>query len=144
MRKLFMYSLIAISLLSISSCGEKIDSEVLVANQWKLESLSSVEDVKMPQDDSFTLSFDTVENRVFGTANCNLYFADYELGESNTIIIGQPGATMMMCHEDNAEMQFLDMLEEAYSFRVIGESLELLSKDNAILSVFATYIPEQE
>lgn len=144
MKKTILLSLIAISLFTFSSCKKVVDSEVLIANQWKLESLASVKDVNMPEADCFTLSFDTVENRIFGKANCNLYFADYKLGKDNTITINQPGATMMMCQDDNAEAKFLNMIEDIHSFRIVECNVEFLSKADVVLSVFAPYIQEQE
>ena len=142
MKKSILLITILFSLITVS-CGTNFekDSNTFLVNEWKLSTLSTVDNVNMPEVDSYTLSFDTVENRVFGKANCNRYFASYTLDlENKTMKFSKPGSTMMMCQNDNAEAQFLGMLANVDSFRLNGDKVEILSSENDVLATFTKYV----
>lgn len=75
------------------------------------------------------------DGRVTGSAGCNQYFANYEVkGES--ISIAQPGATRRFCAEPEGimdqEVQFLEALRSATTFRRENERLALRTADGAL------------
>ncbi len=144
MKKINLFAIAMLSMFAIS-CGTSFqdDTNTLLVNEWKLSKLASVENVNMPEVDSYTLSFDTVENRAFGKGNCNRYFASYKLDvENKTIKFSNPGSTMMMCQNDNAESQFLSIFDSIDSFRLNGEEVEVLSNDGKVLAIFTKNIAD--
>ncbi len=121
------------------SCTDyKKQQDELVASQWKLETLNGISDLKMAEDDSFTLGFDPIELRTHGKGDCNNYFSFYELEEKNELEFKNPGTTMMLCPNDNVERGYLKMLEEVDQFKIKDNKLYLMD-DNKELAVFRKY-----
>ena len=97
---------------------------VLTGTAWVLESLGSGEALDLPAEDvRITLHFGT-ERMATGTAGCNSYMCDYQLG-SGALTFGPIGATLKMCPDDvmDFEGRFLRALEGASRYEISGQRL---------------------
>jgi len=104
---------------------EDIAMEDLADKEWKLEYLKSNNtqfgiEAKVP-----TLKF-TMDGKVSGNGGCNNFFGNFTL-DGRTILIGDIGATKMMC-EDTME------LEDAYFTVLSIETRALFSEGKLILT----------
>ncbi len=86
-----------------------------------------------------TLAFDQ-EGKLNGNAGCNDYFADYTV-DGSSLSIGAIGSTEMFCGEGlmAEETAFLTALENAASYQITGNTLQMLdSDDNTLISLTRT------
>jgi heat shock protein HslJ len=88
------------------------------------------------------LEFST-DGQVSGNAGCNSYFTSYRVSRNN-ITIGRPAATSLYCAEPEGvmgqEAEFLAILEQAATFRIDGDRLEMRTAGDAI-AIVATRVP---
>jgi len=106
----------------IVSCGSqptansKTSQESLLGTLWSLS-----ENVKGKNP---TLKIE--EGRVSGNAGCNSYFGTFA-GDMVTgnFSVKEVGSTKMMCENMSTETNFLNALNEANSYTVKGNTLEL-------------------
>ncbi len=79
------------------------------------------------------------DGQVTGSAGCNNYFAGYET-DGNSISIGMPGATMMMCAEPEGiaeqEMQYLAALQTAATYSIDLNRMEMRTAEGATAVIF--------
>lgn len=95
---------------------------------WKVTQIEGIEEMKIFP----TFEFSEEENRVFGFAGCNNYFATYELN-GDEIKIGAAGATRKMCPDMTVEDQFLKHLDKIASYKVINGELQLFDAQDNLL-----------
>jgi small conductance mechanosensitive channel len=120
-------------------------SEVLSANDWDLNSYTNGEDalVSILEQTQITLSFGN-DGRVTGSAGCNNYFAEYEVGDQS-LLISTPGTTRKMCSEPVGIMEqeslFFSALEMSTEFRVVGTNVNVRDANGeAILTMTAVEV----
>lgn len=82
-----------------------------------------------------TINFDLEEQRIFGNAGCNNYFAGIEMN-GNELTFSAAGATLMACIDENIEGEYLSILEEVKSFEVNGNELEFFDANGESLVTF--------
>jgi heat shock protein HslJ/uncharacterized protein YraI len=91
-----------------------------------------------------SLDFGTSQaDQVSGRAGCNTYFAQYQVGDPNTLSIGQPGATTLSCASPEGvmqqEQQYLAALQSAATYQLTGDQLQIRAVGDT-LAVVATRV----
>jgi heat shock protein HslJ len=109
---------------------------------WTLVSMDSQplgEDVEITA--SFTPGEDPAQGSVAGSAGCNRYTAGYTREGAN-LTIEMPATTLMMCPEEimDAETAFLQALQSASSYQILGDNL-VLTTENGTLTFSANRTP---
>lgn len=119
-------------------CGchsSKTPAHTLTSDSWKLVELGGGEKPASSGDDSYTITFDAGENRVFGCGDCNRYFGGYKEVGNRGIEMSQMGTTRMMCPDQENEDKFFDMLSQVDSYTIDGDNL-MLQKGGDVIAVF--------
>lgn len=110
---------------TLNGCGG--DPATLLHGEWVVERLDGAPVVTGSQ---VTIQFDT-DGRISGNASCNRFTGGFTLtGES--LSLGRPAATMMMCTPDEKmkqEATFLKLLEGVSKFSIAGDRLTLTTGD---------------
>ncbi|WP_419870531.1 META domain-containing protein [Chryseobacterium sp. CT-SW4] len=74
--------------------------------------------------------------KISGNAGCNNYFGTLTMDTATgNFTAGQMGSTRMMCDNMSVEQNFMDMVQKANKYVVVGSTLELY-KDNLLLLKF--------
>lgn len=80
------------------------------------------------------------DGNMSGSAGCNEYNASYETDAKSTIKIGPPITTRMFCAEPEGimdqELEYLNALTTAATYKIDGNKLEMRTADNAIAASF--------
>lgn len=134
----------------VVSCGSaEKDLKIVESTQWKLTSLAGVDNMLMPEVDSYTLNFSVADGRYFGKGNCNRYFGTYLVEKDFKVKFSVPGATMMMCPDDkNIESVYFGIFNKVSSFIINDGNLELTDEKGSIIATYkakkAITIPNEE
>lgn len=90
------------------------------------------------QGTSITANF-TEDGKLNGSAGCNNYMTSYTT-DGDSITIGPAATTRKMCNEPAGIMEqeaaFVQMLEQAATYRISGSELELRTADGALIASF--------
>ncbi|WP_292009199.1 META domain-containing protein [Chryseobacterium sp.] len=120
----------------LASCGSRMSS----SSSSKLgKAQPSLANTKWTLADNVkgkvpTLNIDG--EKVSGNAGCNNYFGTLTMDASTgNFSAGQMGSTRMMCDNMSVEQNFMDMMQKANKYVVVGSTLELY-KDNLLLLKF--------
>lgn len=111
---------------------------------WVLESYLNSEGVlvgAMP-DSRPTANFQ--EGQVQGTAGCNSYFGEYELGADGKLSLGAMGRTEIYCMPEELMAQedaFLDAFSKTASYVIAEDTLQLEDADGNEILVFSALKP---
>lgn len=119
-------------------CGcrsSKTPAHTLTSDSWQLVELGGGEKLASSGDDSYTITFDAAESRVFGCGDCNRYFGGYKEVDNRGLEMSAMGSTRMMCPNQEAEDKFFDMLSQVDSYTVDGDNL-MLQKGSDVVAVF--------
>jgi len=81
-------------------------------------------------------------DRVVGSAGCNNYFGAYEVS-GDRLTLGPIGSTMMACEDavNEQEREYLGALENAISYRVMGDQLQLSNAGGMTILIFMKVRP---
>ena len=87
------------------------------------------------EDTEITATFDSEKGQVKGSAGCNSYFGGYESKGNELSLAGPIGSTMMSCGEqiDQQEIEYLQILQNAESYEMDGNQLQLTSGDKVLI-----------
>jgi len=112
--------------------------EQLVAFEWNLESHTLIGEELHPHPQGEVSLRIAPSGRIEGNGGCNAYFAGYELGEEDHILIQRIGTTRMACGDPEGvmdqESQYLIALSQATFFAIDKERLTLFDRErNATL-----------
>ena len=107
---------------------------VIVGPTWRLVSI----DGQPPIEGTTLTAIFSEDARVAGSAGCNRYFgrADAETGRMR---VGPLGSTLMACEANGVmtqEQRFLELLQAASSYSVIGDQLRLGPSGSTVTLVF--------
>lgn len=106
----------------------------LLGEDWPLTHLNGE---SFGLEEGPTISFDE-EGRIAGTAGCNRYMGDYEIGDEGDIVITMGGTTMMMCDDTamDVERQVLELLPTVNEYSIDEEAgaLTLTTSEGHTLS----------
>lgn len=75
------------------------------------------------------------QDKVYGFAGVNRYFAGYKVENNNNIIFSPIGSTMMTGSEKDMKMEnnYLSLLNNINKIKVYRDRLELITKNNILL-----------
>lgn len=115
-----------------------VQSQELAGTSWNVTSIySEANDAIVSNQDSEeakqTISFDT-EGKINGNAGCNTFMGTYNVKDGK-LSFGETATTRMMCAEETmkAESDFLAALNNAASYRITGNSLQILAENGNTL-----------
>jgi len=119
----------------IISCKEtkktiKVSSNEFYSGKYEIKSLNGNE---LSRTLSFTI--ETSENKISGKTNCNNYFGNYTVSNTNELKIGPLGATKMYCEEKvmKAERELFKAYNDSKTFSFDGKMLTLLNEEGTLL-----------
>jgi len=142
-RQFFLFTLMAALIMSCvstnaqTSGNNEVSSASIQGNEWKLIEVyvggrnTRFNRNTLPADagNSFTLNFDA--QNISGVGVPNRYSAPYTLGNNQTISVMLMRSTMMASFfqpENLTEHDFFTYMQNAHSWRLVNNNLELLSK----------------
>lgn len=113
----------------------KIDLSFMTS-KWKLIELyenSIPEDIEEPY-----INFVEYERQVFGKTGCNSFMGNFILLEDNGLKFDMIAATKKYCFEAmEVEDNFLKLLGETVSVKIVNRQLYFLDEENTIIAKFA-------
>ncbi|RDU64679.1 META domain-containing protein [Helicobacter sp. MIT 14-3879] len=129
--------LLAIGIFVVGCAGSGNISNIVESKLYKIKYISqNGETIIAPLNENVaTLGFEN--DRIYGNAGCNRYFAGISWRDSNSIDISQAGSTKMMCSDDEAnnfEYKYLKNLDGNFIITNNGNEI-LLSKENFIIAL---------
>ncbi len=139
MKKSIIMTGAASLLLLVSSCcgcrGGKSISHTLTSDSWKLVELGGGEKLTASEDNSYTITFDGQEGRVFGRGDCNSYFGSYKEEPTRRLSFSHMGSTRMMCPNQAGEDKFMSALGKVDSYTLDGDNL-MLQNNGEVVAIF--------
>ncbi len=128
-----------LALLVSSCCGCRVPNsqqkKMLGVNDWQLTELNGNRSFQGDYPDSYTLSFDKKEGRIYGRGSCNRFFGNYTTSAKNGISINPGGSTMMMCPNIQTESEYLQTLGQADEF-YFEDNVLMLFHDGEVIAKF--------
>jgi heat shock protein HslJ len=99
---------------------------VLTGRYWRLVELRGKKIEKAGNSPKEAFLFINADSKsVYGNAGCNSVHGGIEIGEMNRIKFSKMAATMMACPDMEVEREFLQVLETADNYNLIGDTLVL-------------------
>lgn len=131
------YLLLACLALIVSSCcGCRVPNsqqkKMLGVNDWQLIEINGDREFQGDSPDSYTLSFDRKDGKIYGKGSCNRFFGNFTTSGKNGIAIQPGGMTMMMCPNIQTESDFVKTIGEADEFYFEDNVLMLFRKGEVI------------
>jgi len=120
---------------SASSLVEPTPATALQGPTWRLTSIAGQ---AVLDGTTITAEFSS-ESRVLGRAGCNSYFGG-ALADAGTLKVGPLASTLMACAPDavmQQEKRYLDTLQAAKSYAIVGDELRLGPAAGNVTLVFA-------
>ncbi len=129
MKKFTLLMLVAALVGTACSTSKKVvaDSTALTANQWKIH---LVYGEPTEGEEARTMGFE--EDRVYGNAGCNNYFAQYTISGNKLTFTGV-GATGRLCANPGTEAAILKALNEVASFKADNKSATLYDASGKVV-----------
>lgn len=122
------------SMRSASTTAPAAPNSGLTSGEWALVALFGQPAPLGAEDRPATLAFEPDSGRVSGFAGCNRIFGGYALTGSS-LSFGPLGMTRMACDKGmDLEHRYATALDSVRSYRVTGDTLELLGEDGATLA----------
>ena len=124
--------------IALSSCGTDVNESALVDRVWILETYGEPDNLKsVLKDTEITITFDSGNRDMTGSAGCNSYFGEYEVAVNGLSIPGPIAATEMACLEPEGVMEqenlYLTILESAESYQIQGDELRIDCGDRVLI-----------
>lgn len=90
--------------------------------------------IKNGEKTPITITFS--EDKVFGSAGVNRYFAGYKVDNNNNLQFSPIGSTMMAGSMDEMEREreYLSLLNDVNAVKVYKDRMELITKNNVVLT----------
>jgi heat shock protein HslJ len=122
--------LIAIFLSACNSPGSQLEDKNWILTSYTVEGESR----EVLSDTLVTLSFDSEEKQLSGSAGCNLYGGGYEIAGSKLKAVEPFYMTEMYCGDerDRQEREFMELLKNVESYDVTGDKLRIDSSKGAL------------
>lgn len=94
--------------------------------------------IKNGEKTPITITFS--EDKVFGSAGINRYFAGYKVDNNNNVQFSPIGSTMMAgpMDEMEREREYLSLLNDVNVVKVYKDRMELITKNNVVLTFIET------
>lgn len=133
--RLFAVAGIALLLSACASLTGTAD-QPLQQTHWKLSSLADSSQLAHESQRTPDLQFNSRAKRVAGSTGCNRFMGSYTL-KGQQLKFRQLATTMMACSRGmDTEEAYLDALSKVASWKVHGDSLELLDANKQPLAHF--------
>jgi heat shock protein HslJ len=113
------------------------DTTALYHSRWVLAGFPDTSFVQPEKDIYFR--FEPGERTVVGFAGCNGFRGQYDLTEKK-LRMSKLAATKMWCNHAPTEQYFLSVLEQTDRYEIAGDSLLLLSGDQALAQFYAVQL----
>ena len=136
MKNMIRVSIALLILIAIGTTACGTSTGTLENKTWMLESYGKTGNLQaVLEDTEITATFDSEKGQVTGSAGCNSYFGGYELKGNELSLPGPVGSTMMSCGEqiDQQEIQYLQILQNAESYKIDGNQLQIISGNQALI-----------
>lgn len=122
-----------VCILFLPSCGaSKQDVSTLIEGRWNITEIKGekVEGKTIP-----FIEFDAKEKRLHGNAGCNHFNSAYKSDSTKpgSIQFFPAAATLMACPDMTLEDKVLKALEEVASVKKVGNALQLLDNNGAVV-----------
>jgi len=120
-KNILFFSVVAVLFMASCSSGKNTASSVSLSGEWDIVAVNgrAVDTSKVERVPY--IGFDRVENRIYGNASCNRFFAVLELDSvKSEIRFGNAGATRMMCPHMDTEDAILSALSKIVRYKVLG------------------------
>ncbi len=116
----------------------------LAGTRWDVVNYNNGQGALVTLLDGSRIALDfSTDRQVSGNSGCNNFFTSYQLN-NNSITIGRPATTSLSCAEPEGvmeqEAEFLASLEQAATFRIDGDRLEMRTAGDQI-AIVATRAP---
>ncbi|MDE6886018.1 MAG: META domain-containing protein [Helicobacteraceae bacterium] len=144
--KKFNINILLVLAIFMAGCGanamiaKKVESKVYKINYIVLDN----EELKAPE--SATLGFKN--DRIYGNAGCNRYFAGIKWLDDKTLEISNAGSTKMLCHDEEAnsfEYQYLLNLGDKFNIVYDEQTITLINdKISIVLDSTSATLEETE
>ena len=120
-----LIAVLSAAVLVLGACS--IPNSSLEDAKWFLESYGEQNNmITVIESSEITVTFDSAQSEVGGSAGCNTYFAGYEVS-GNELAIFEMAYTEMACISPEGimeqEQEYLSLLASAQSFEIDGATL---------------------
>ncbi|RJQ42383.1 MAG: META domain-containing protein [Anaerolineaceae bacterium] len=135
-RSLFLSTVVFLITILLSACGQISAKDPLNKTAW---SLSAIDETPSMKGTKVTVDFS--DGQISGSAGCNSYGGSYKI-KGEKITISSLVMTMMACQDTGVmeqEQTFIQYLQDAQTFKVNGEQLQIFSSDDKVL----VFIPQK-
>ena len=124
------------------TCGARFSSVPLENTNWKLTRLGSKSiSVKTKQPEPHFV-LDSKTKRVAGFGGCNRFTGTYQQN-GGRLTFGKMAMTFMACPEEmETERDFVGVLDQARSWKILGDQLELFDSGGSFLARFRAAVPK--
>ena len=120
---------------AFTSCAAQATAN-LENTYWKLTHLGDVPVIAGGKQREPHLVFGSQDRRVGGSSGCNRLMGGYAL-EGGTLAFSRLASTRMACAEGmDTEQQFLAVLEQVKTWKIVGGHLELFDASSRLLARF--------
>lgn len=128
--------LVAATLFVATSCchcaSRSREVKPLAGTDWHLVQIMG-RDVDKAAD-SYNLLF-SADGNISGVGDCNRLMGSYKTDDKRTLKMGQLASTRMMCHDQQSEDEFMQMLSRVTHYEMDGDMMLLLS-DGELVAIF--------
>lgn len=124
--------------LLLSACASLTGTadQPLQQTHWNLTSLAGQSQPAHEPRRTPDLAFNSTDMRVAGSTGCNRFMGSYTI-KGQQLSFSQMATTMMACSQGmDTEQAYLDALSKVASWKIDGNSLELLDANNQPLAQF--------
>lgn len=120
-----LIAVLSAAVLVLGACS--IPNSSLEDAKWFLESYGEQNNmITVIEGSEITVTFDSTQEEVSGSAGCNIYFAGYEVS-GNELAVFEMAYTEMACISPEGimeqEQEYLSLLANAQSFEIDGATL---------------------
>lgn len=138
MKKALTLSLIAALVAVLTSCcgckgAKSKNPHFLNSHSWQVVEMDKQK--ISTEEDSFTLTFDDKEHRIFGRGDCNRFFSGYTEQPTRKLEFSAMGSTKMFCPNQTTEDKFFSTLSAIDSYTIDGDML-MLQKNGEVVMIF--------
>jgi heat shock protein HslJ len=129
----------------VPTVAPTVAPDPLAGTRWEVVNYNNSQGALVTLLDGSRIALDfSTDGQVSGNAGCNNFFTSYQLINNNSITIGRPATTSLTCAEPEGvmgqEAEFLMILEQAATFRIDDDVLEMRTAGDAI-AIVATRVP---
>lgn len=125
--------------------SESQEMVLLEGNLWRLESYAGSDGQLVEVIPGSEVTAEFADGQINGSAGCNRYFGSYELSGQDLTMAGPFGITEMFCDSPpgimDQESQYIATLQDAASYEIDGDQLQIANANGEIILVYALVQP---